>query len=185
MNFMRPLLIAVVCLFAPDANAAVLLTNFGSSNFLNIDKGGFTSYSQTSNSLNIVGLDNVSGLSGGFSAAADISGQFDTLTLFGTATAAPATTFNIGLVDSSFRETVYRSNSWADLATLGAVSLNRIDSNPFNFSNVIGLNLTVGGTGSPINATLSGLTASAVPEPSRALLVMMGLASLATRRRRA
>ena len=185
MNPLRILTMTFLFISVTAGNAAVLLTNFGSSTFTLDGTTSFTTTQQVSN-LQITGSDLGSQLDG-FFGAANITGQSDTLTLTGSATLAPASPFSVTLYDSSLATALYSGGSWTGLSGSGSTSLNFVSkSTGFDFSHVSGLELLTGGSGSTINATLTGISASAsgVPEPSRTLLGMMGLLSLAIRRRR-
>lgn len=193
MNSLRTLTIIGLLAFVADGKAAVLLTNFGNgtavpSATFTID--GSTSFSTTQHTsdLQISGNDLNSNLDGTFGPV-NITGQTGILILTGSSSSAPASPFSVTLYDSTIARTAsYTGGSWTGLSGSGTTSLTFASMDPgFDFSSISGLHLGVGGAGATINATLTSISASAsgVPEPSRALLAMMGFLSLAIRRRRA
>lgn len=186
MNSLRTLTIIGFLAFVADGSAAVLLTNFGSSGFL-IDGSTSFSTSQNTSSLQINGSDNGSQLDG-FFGPVNITGQTGILTLYGTVTSPPASPFSVTLFDNNSNTALYTGGSWTGLSASDpstALTFFSKDAG-FSFSSISGLELKTGGVLGTISATLTGISASAsgVPEPSRALLTMMGLLSFAIRRRR-
>lgn len=181
---------AVACLFIvfSSAEAAVTLTTFGTSSFtVDTDNTGFNKpIPQTASSAQVVGNDQSGSLSGAFASNINITGNTSILTLTGSTTTAPSSLFNILLFDSTGKQATYTGGSWTTL-TGGSTTLNFSSSaGGFNFSSIAGMTLLTAGSGSAINATLTGLSAgvTAAPEPSRALLGMLGLGFVALRRRR-
>ena len=171
--------------FLTDASAAVLLTTFGSTTSPTFLKDSSTSFAtvQSGSSIQISGLDNGSLLAGSF-ASANITGQTTKLTLTGSTTAAPASGFNVLLFDSNFNKATYTGGTWSGLSG-GSTSLSFLSKDAsFNFATVSGVELDTGGVGNNISATLTGLTAGVVPEPSRMMLSFLGFGMIVFRRRR-
>jgi MYXO-CTERM domain-containing protein len=185
--------IAFLFIVFSSAEAAVTLTSFGTSAFIVDDENtGFNKpIPQTGSSVQIVGSDQNGALSGGFASGGvasniDITNNSSILTLTGSTTSAPSSLFNILLFDSTGKKATYTGGSWTTL-TGGSTTLSFSSSaSGFNFSSIAGMTLLAAGSGSPINATLTGLSAgvAAAPEPSRAVLGMLGLGFVALRRRR-
>jgi MYXO-CTERM domain-containing protein len=190
MSLLSKVTSGIACLFIvfSSADAAVTLTSFGTASFtVDDDNTGFNKpITQTANSAQIVGNDQSGSLSGGFASNINITGNSSLLTVTGSTTTAPSSLFNVLLFDSTGKKATYTGGSWTTL-TGGSTTLSFSSSaSGFNFGSVAGMTLLTAGSGSAINATLTGLTASvsAIPEPSRALLGMLGLGLVAIRRRR-
>jgi hypothetical protein len=186
----RNLLSLVLLLTAPfSAQAAVTLTTFGNSSAptFTIDGGstGFTT-NQTASSLQVSGNDLTGSLGGTLLSPISIVGNSDILTLFGSATVAPASSFQITLYNTGFTESaVYSGGSWSTLGSAGESTLTFASaSSGFNFADIAGIQLDPGGPGNAVNATFTSLLAAAVPEPTRALLLGVGLVGVVLRRRR-
>lgn len=171
------LLASCSCLFAD-----VLLTNFGSPSFTVDGSTDFPSSPQTASSITITGVD-TNQLVGTF-LSVNISGMSDFLRIDGSVTQNPGSQFRVDLFDGEFDTATYISGSWTDLAggqTTLSLSTPMLPAN-FDPTNVIGLALVGGGGGDPVTATLTGATA--IPEPTSALILVLGGSVLAITRRR-
>lgn len=160
------------------------ITNFGTSSF-SIDGSTQFTTSQTSNSITISGTDFGRNVVGYNIPVVSIAGNSASLTLSGTIASPPTSQFSITLFDSSFRQALYSGGTWSALAASGNATVNFTSADSgFDFTTISGLDLTANGTGSSISATLTGLTAGVIPEPTRALLLGVGLMGIMLRRRR-
>jgi hypothetical protein len=188
MRLASKLAFGTVWLFAwlAPVEAAVTLTSFGISEeplfVLDEDNSSFSTI-LGSTSVAISGNDFGDNLVGSF-ASANILGQSDFLTITGSATLAPDSFFTVTLFDPNLATATYVGGAWTDLAN-GSATLSFLESDPgFLFGNVIALDLSTGGAGDAVNAILDSAFAFAIPEPSRALLVLMGLTGTLLRRQR-
>ena len=190
------LIAGTVTLFAlasiGTGRASVLLTDFGSAstNPFTIDGATTFTTNQLALGLNIQGLDNGKDLVGSFTTA-DISSDHSILQLFGTGSALPASSFSITLFDSAFRTSVFGPGSWTSLAAAAPDNYSTLTpmagqtQSGFDWTQIVGMDLSTGGVGSSINATFGQLYAgvSAVPEPSSFLaLAGLGLFGFVSRR---
>lgn len=180
---------SILATLAPNSWGAITLTSFGSGSSPTFAVDGSTTFgtTQTSSNLNVVGADNSQ--VGGFFASKDISAESDFLILTGSTTLAPASSFTVELFDINFLTATYTGGAWSGLTGLssGSTTLSFLISAPgFDFTKVVGLQLNGAGTGlSNVNATLTGAsTLSAIPEPSRIVLMAIGCGGLLLRRRR-
>lgn len=177
--------LAAFLLVTSTTKAAVTLTTFGnvsSPSFLVDASTTFPSVNQNGTSTTITGTDLGQVLTGTFDSV-DLSNDRAGLRLMGTVASVPTSAFTIKLFDSSFNEALFTGGSWSALSSNGVSNLSFSSANVlFNWSNVVGIELGTSGTGSSLAATLTGL--SAVPEPTRALLLGVGMMGLLLRRRR-
>lgn len=157
--------------------AAQILTNFGSDQF-SITYSDFTD-TQTQSSLHISGTDFGSELSGIVSTVV-IPASAIQLTLTGTLSGAnPGSAFQIALLDTA-GNAVYFDGSWMSYSPGAETSvvLNRYEPVPAFNGNVVRIALFTAGTGSSLNVTLKELKTTAVPEPSLAATLLVGLGGL-------
>jgi hypothetical protein len=104
------------------------------------------------------------------------------LQLTGNATTAPAGSFTITLEDNA-DHLATALFSWSEFTGDATLTM-PIEFTTFNFSNITGWSLDSGGTGQPVNASFSQLSAvSAVPEPATWLLAAIGFLVWGIRRR--
>jgi len=191
MNTAYRLIIPCVFLFvsAIESRGSVVLTSFGNSASPAFMIDGSTSFTTTQNAANIgiLGADSLQ-LAGTFDAR-DLTGQSDVLTLTGSVLVGSTSGFNAELVDGSGNFALYTGGIWLGPTGLasGSTVLSFLSSDPlFNFADVIGIQLLGGGAGiSSINATLTGASTSAIPEPSRVMLLLLGFFGLTLKRNRA
>jgi hypothetical protein len=185
------LTIAWAGLSTTSSFADVLLTGFGTGQITVLPATTFTA-TQTSSTLNIAGTDGGTASFQALFPTVNITGNTLQLALTGTINGTnPASTFEIDLYDGNvFRE--YQSNfSNFGSGTEKTVDLTLLGSDVgFDPTQVQGLAIFFGGTGSTLNFTFDQLSAvgatSVVPEPSTYALLALGFATLgfAYRRRR-
>jgi hypothetical protein len=180
-------LIGLICLAVcvSPADGAVVLTTFGTSggNAFLVDGTTDFGYTQGTDSITISGTDSGNDLLAGTFAPVSILGQSSILRLTGSTTAAPVSGFNITIFDESFKTAIYNGGAWTGLNSGGTNLTFGSAESGFDFSKVIGMQLDTGGVGgNPIGATLNGL--STIPEPSRIMLLGLGIVGLGLRRRR-
>lgn len=191
MKLNLKIVIGLFCLaaFTSSACASVILTTFGNSvapTFALDASSNFATKIQSASSIQIGGLDNGNILAGYFSTTS-IVGNSSVLTLTGSVTTQPSTYFNMTLIDTNGNTALYQGAGWSALGSSGFTTATFVSNDVgFNFASVNAFQLDTAGSGSALNATLTGLTAgvSAVPEPSRTLLGMLSLGFVALRRRR-
>jgi hypothetical protein len=189
MTLLPKIAFGTTCLFAclAPVEAAITLTLFGELGPFAFDPDEALSGFDTilgDYSIGITGVDSGDNLVGSFLASANILGQSDYLTITGLAAAAPTSSFKVFLFDSASLMATYDGGAWTDLANGSSTLTFESADVGFNFEEVIALDLSTGGTGDAVDATLTGAFAFAIPEPSRALLVLMGLTGTLLRRRR-
>lgn len=189
MKFYLKVALGLLCLtaFTSNASASVFLTSFGNTAAPTYLLDGSTTFSTTQSaaSLQISGLDNGTLVAGSFNPIS-IVGNTNILTLTGSTTVAPGSPFNMTLFDNTGKAALYKGSTWAALSGGSTSATFFSNDGGFNFASVVAFEIDTSGVGSNINATLTGLSAgvSAVPEPSRALLGMLGIGLVAIRRRR-
>jgi hypothetical protein len=172
------IIIAILASIAP-AFAQVSLTGFGTGDYSDASSGpqAPTFFSQTSTNAT-VSMNNDGQMQGTFSAK-NITAFTSSLQLTATKTTNSTFPFSLELYDGSVFQTY--TGTWNDF-TMGSPSTATLSFGApqagFNFTNVTGMVLTMGGTsGQSVTVTLDQLTA--VPEPSTYAAVF-GLACLGT-----
>lgn len=164
---------------------ALSVTSFGSSSSFLVDPT-YNEFGTTQNAsdIDIAGTD-LQVFSGTFNSV-DLSSLWgNDLSLMGSATTAPSSTFVIVLYDSSDNEANFTGGAWSALAS-GETLLSFSSADiAFDRTSVFALDIKGGGGGDTVAATLTGL--SVVPEPSTYAMLsglcVFGFAAL--RRRRA
>jgi hypothetical protein len=185
-KFVSFLSLAFMAVFSSSASAAITLTDFGNSGAgsFTVDSisTSFGTASQGGSSITLGGIEG-NQLTGGIDGGVSIVGQASVLRLLGATTAAPTSAFTLTLYDEEGDTAFYSGGAWTQLNT-GGTLLNLVTTvGAFNFGNVIGLDLNSGGiSGASIGATLTRL--ETIPEPSRMVLVAIGISGLLLRRRR-
>jgi hypothetical protein len=169
--------------------SAVTITTFGnvsSPTFTSDSYTTFSSVTQSASSIDISGTD-LQVLSGTFNTVDLTSVWGNSLTLIGTAGTAPSTTFNITLYDAENDTAVFTGGAWSDLNGMGQTLLSLFSETAnFDADTVYAMELATGGGGDSVVANFTGLTLSAVPEPSTfaALAGLCALGAVMVRRRR-
>lgn len=171
---------------APSSvNAAVLVTGFGTGQYTSTFSD-FTTQNQTATTYQLTGNDFGQSAFGDLSSTVNISGSTSFLTLTATFSGTATSVFNIELFDTLGNSRLYKANfSGFTQNVLSSVDFTFFSqTGPFN--NIVNnLGFTTFGTGSTINITMDKLEANPpVPEPTSTALMMVGLVSLAARRRR-
>jgi hypothetical protein len=172
-----------------DSWGAVTLTNFGSAagpfNFT-LGGGNFT-INQSTGSIGFSGTDAGGDFYGSF-AGKSILGQSDFLVVTGSSSAPTPSAFQILLFDGTYNSVTYTGGLWTGASGLSSgstiLTLDPLTVGSFDFSNVIEMQLLTGGSGAAVNASLNSLSAYAIPEPSRMMLLGLGLVGFGMRRRR-
>jgi hypothetical protein len=178
--------LALMAVFSSSAGAAITLTDFGNSGAgsftVDIFSTSFGTSPQAASSIVLGGAEG-NQLTGGFDEVS-ILGESGVLRVLGSTTAAPASQFTITLYDNAFNTALYTGGAWSQLNTGGTTLTFLSQSGGFNFGRVIGLDLNTASAGSPnpIGATLTRL--ETIPEPSRMVLLGLGVVGLGMRRRR-
>jgi len=182
------LFFGLICVISSlsTAEASTTLTTFGSSSPKSFTVDSFSSSfgtaSQAAGSI-LLGGSEGNQLTGGFDEVS-ILGESGYLRVLGSTTAAPTSQFTITLYDNLFNTALYTGGAWTQLNTGGTTLTFASESGGFNFARVIGMDLNTASAGAPnpIGATLTRL--ETIPEPSRIVLLGLGVVGLGMRRRR-
>ena len=182
------LIFGLICVISglSSVEAATTITTFGSSSpkAFSVDtiSSSFGTRTQAASSI-LLGGSEGNQLTGGFDEVS-ILGESGVLRVLGSTTAAPSSQFTITLYDEAFNTALYTGGAWTQLNTGGATLTFASESGGFNFAKVIGMDLNTASAGSPnpIGATLTRL--ETIPEPSRMVLLGLGVVGLGMRRRR-
>ena len=179
MNIKRLALVtSLIVGLSAGANAAVSITDFGTSTFTVLD-GSLTTVSQTASSMTLVGTDFATFVLGTFSPV-DISAELG-IEVTGSVATDPASAFTVEAYDSNGLLSTYSGGSWAVLGATGKTYLSLDIGGAADLTDIIALQINNAGSGNALDATLTG--ASAVPEATTSILALLG-ATLLLRRRR-
>jgi len=182
--------LSLICL---NSAHATLINGFGSSELSASDGSVFDSQSTTTTTYS--GLDNGNpSFIGLFATSADITANPNALVLSATQSTNVSSSFTLTLYDSAFASQSY-TGSWSSFTTgikqdvILSVSL---INGAFIKSNVVGMDISFGGTGDALTITFDSLSTavvSAIPEPSTFATLggaaVLGLAIMRRRRQAA
>jgi|GEM_PF-1902259 hypothetical protein len=141
--------------------------NASTSTISGVDAPGALLYPTTFNGANLTLIDGYAGNPSNLR-----------LNLSGMVSISPGAAFTITLEDSNGVTSV-TPFTWASFTTSLSTVVNslNIPQQSFEWNNVVSWTLDAGGTGSPVNASFTSLSVTAVPEPSTyALIAFAGLA---------
>jgi hypothetical protein len=185
MNLFKSLVVSagILCVSILGANAAVL-TSFGSGDFTHT-YNDFTSFTQDSTSLRLVGNDFGSSTFGNLTAPFDLGGSMDAITLSGSYSGASTARFDVILIDEDGDTRNYTGYfSFFSPGVPSTVTL------AFNFAEgvfdgpVRSVGIVANGIGSAVDLTVYNI--AAIPEPSTWALILIGAtgAAIVIRRRK-
>lgn len=166
-------LFCLAILSAP-VNGAVLITDFGSSQFtIDGDTTSFATVNQSPTSVTLSGTD-LNIFAGTFSSV-DISSQTAIQLTAQISGSNPGSKFKVELFDSSFSVAGEYEGFLSNFSTTAsALTLDFVLSGPGSFTDIIGFQYSGQGTGVPVNG-LNLMSVTAVPEPSTWVLITIGL----------
>jgi hypothetical protein len=170
-------------LIAPTAKSAVLVTGFGTGQFTSTS-AGFTTETQTASTYQLIGTDFGMQSFGDLPSPVNIAGSTSFLILAASFSGTATGAFGIELYDTMGNSRLYGANfsSYAPQNVFLPINFSFV-SQTGAFNNLVQtLGFLTSGTGSTVNVTMDSLTAT--PEPTSTALMVVGLVSLAARRRR-
>lgn len=188
MNFVKSLVVSagILCVSILGANAAVI-TSFGTGEFT-LTYNDFTSSTQDSGSLHLIGNDLGSSTFGNLATPFDLGGSLDSITLSGSYSGASTARFDVILIDEdgdTRNYTGYFSYFTPGVPATVTLAFNFADGTFDGPVRSVGIVANgIGGLNSSVDLTVYNI--AAIPEPSTwALILISGMGCVVMLRRRA